>query len=80
MRTTLNLPPELLVQAKTVAARRRTTVTALVEAGLRRVLKEPEVQADFKLELPVFGGTPGLVSDIDLGSNRAMLDRCDEPS
>lgn len=36
MKTTLELPDELLIEAKTAAARRRTTLRALVESALRR--------------------------------------------
>ncbi len=36
MKTTLELPDALLVEAKTVAVRRRTTLRALVESALRR--------------------------------------------
>ena len=36
MKTTLDLPDALLIEAKQVAARRRTTLKAMVEHGLRR--------------------------------------------
>jgi hypothetical protein len=36
MKTTLELPDALLIEAKTTAARRRTTLRALVESALRR--------------------------------------------
>jgi hypothetical protein len=36
MKTTLDLPDELLIEAKAVAARRRTTLRAMVEHALRR--------------------------------------------
>ena len=36
MKTTLELPDALLIEAKTAAARRRTTLRALVESALRR--------------------------------------------
>lgn len=38
MKTTLDLPDDLLIEAKTVAARRRTTLKAIVENALRREL------------------------------------------
>ena len=41
MKTTLELPDELLTEAKAVAARRRTTLRALVEHALRRELSPP---------------------------------------
>ncbi|MEO5914004.1 MAG: hypothetical protein ABIS50_07200 [Luteolibacter sp.] len=36
MKTTLDLPDDLLIEAKAVAARRRTTLKAMVEHALRR--------------------------------------------
>lgn len=43
MKTTLDLPDDLLIEAKTLAARRRTTLRAVVETALRRELRpEPD--------------------------------------
>jgi hypothetical protein len=39
MKTTLDLPEDLLIEAKTVAAQRRTTLKAIVENALRRELR-----------------------------------------
>jgi hypothetical protein len=39
MKTTLDLPDDLLIEAKSLAARRRTTLRALVESALRRELR-----------------------------------------
>jgi hypothetical protein len=38
MKTTLELPDALLIEAKSAAARRRTTLRALMESALRREL------------------------------------------
>jgi hypothetical protein len=38
MKTTLELPDELLIEAKAVAARRRTSLKAVMEHALRREL------------------------------------------
>lgn len=38
MKTTLDLPDDLLIEAKTIAARQRTTLKAIVEHALRREL------------------------------------------
>lgn len=43
MKTTIDLPAELLHRAKAVAAQRKTTLKQLVQAGLERVLEENEV-------------------------------------
>ena len=41
MKTTLDLPDDLLIEAKATAARRRTTLKAIVEQALRRELQPP---------------------------------------
>lgn len=40
MRTTVDLPDELLEQTKIAAVKRRTSVKGLIVAGLRRILSE----------------------------------------
>ena len=42
MRTTIDLPDELAIQAKKAAAERRTTLRDLVVRGLRHILSESE--------------------------------------
>lgn len=39
MKTTLDLPEDLLIEAKTLAARRKTTLKAMVESALRREIR-----------------------------------------
>lgn len=39
MKTTLDLPDDLLIEAKTLAARRKTTLRAIVESALRREIR-----------------------------------------
>lgn len=39
MKTTLELPDDLLIEAKTLAARRKTTLKSIVESALRRELR-----------------------------------------
>ncbi len=39
MKTTLDLPDDLLIEAKTVAVRRKTTLRALVESALRHEIR-----------------------------------------
>jgi hypothetical protein len=58
MKTTLDLSDDLLIQAKTVAAHRRTTLRALVEHALRRELRpatEEQNPDPGKYELGPFG-------------------------
>ena len=40
MKTTLELPDDLLIEAKAVAVRRRTTLKAIIEHSLRREIGE----------------------------------------
>ena len=46
MKTTLNIDENVMRRLREEAARRGTTMSALVEAGLRRVLAEPEEAPD----------------------------------
>lgn len=49
MKTTLEIPKPLFDQAKRVAAREGTTLRALVEAGLRRELRQRQAGKAFVL-------------------------------
>ena len=77
MRTTLNIDDELLIEAKAQAARRRTTLTALVEQGLSLVISQPPSEPAKTVDLPVFKGKQGVHKGVDLTSNRSMFDACD---
>jgi len=59
MKTTIEIPDPLMAQARAVAARDHTTVRALVESGLRRVVTEAEQQhgrTGFQLRRASFRG------------------------
>ena len=45
MKTTIELPDELLVEAKAVAAKRRITLKAMIEHALKREIRFPETSA-----------------------------------
>ncbi|MGB6206005.1 hypothetical protein [Mycobacterium sp.] len=49
MKTTVNLPDELLRAAQEVARRERTTLRELIESGLRAVLKQRSGDSPFVL-------------------------------
>ena len=54
MKTTLDLPDDLLIEAKSVAARRHTTLKAMVEHALRREIQptlpdEPDITSESSL-------------------------------
>ena len=56
MKTTFEIAEPLLVEAKRVAARRKTTLRALIEEGLRRVIEEQGRDDPFHLRSVSFKG------------------------
>jgi hypothetical protein len=81
MKTTLNLNDELLASAKAMAAVQQSTLTRLIEEGLRlRLVMGTGARDHTKLQvpkLPVFKGKGGIQSGINPLSNRSMLDALD---
>lgn len=78
MRTTLDLNPDLLAEAKALAAREKLTLTRLIEEGLALRLRQPASTAGGRLPLPVHQGLGGLSPAVgDPRSNRALLDAAD---
>lgn len=63
MKTTVEVADALLRDARRVAARRGTTLRALIEAGLRQVLAEPKGETTFRLRRVTFKGR-GLQPDV----------------
>lgn len=75
MKTTLNLNDQLLADAKALAAQQRTSLTRLIEEGLRlRLHAKPSARAHERVRLPVFKGHGGLVDGVNPLSNKAMLE------
>lgn len=60
MKTTLELPDDLLIQAKQVAAQRRTTLKEIVTRSLRRELSQANTPASLPPESPFEIGALGL--------------------
>lgn len=56
MKTTIDISDSLAREARALAAREKTTLRALVEAGLREVLKRHRRAAEFRLRSASFGG------------------------
>ncbi len=56
MKTTVEISDALAEEAKALAARQQTTVRALIEAGLRHVLRERRRRARFRLRDASFRG------------------------
>lgn len=57
MKTTVEISDSLLVEARKVAAREGTTVRALMEEGLRRVVAERKRTVPFRLRKVSFNGS-----------------------
>lgn len=56
MKTTIDIPEPVLEETRKLADREGTTVKALVELGLRRVLAEKRATQAFKLRKVTFKG------------------------
>lgn len=82
MKTTLDMDDELLARAKALAARERTTLTALIEEGLRLRLQSRRRGSGRPAtpRLSVYQGRGGLAAGVDATSNRSMLDAADDDS
>ncbi|MCC5838832.1 MAG: hypothetical protein JJT96_01810 [Opitutales bacterium] len=85
MKTTLDLPDDLLIEAKTLAARRKTTLKSIVEQALRREIRppaemenpDPEKFEVGPLGLLVLRRRPG-AKPITHEDVRRLQDECDE--
>ncbi|NUQ95514.1 MAG: DUF2191 domain-containing protein [Streptomyces sp.] len=76
MRTTVDLPEDLIQQAKLRAARRRVTVSAVIEDALRASFARDVAAAQNIVNLPTYGAG-GLRPGVDLDNNAALLDLMD---
>jgi len=76
-RTTFRLDPELLAEAKSLAARQHRTLNSVMEEALRRLIAQAASQpsaAPFRLH--VHGGPGyGLAADVSIDDNAALLER-----
>lgn len=74
----MRLNETLLNQAKREAARRGTTLTALIEQGLRIALaRRPSETKRPTVKLPICTAGGGVVPGVDLDDSAAVLDRMD---
>jgi hypothetical protein len=78
MRTTVDLPDELLRQARQRAAREGITLTALLADGLRLRLAGTSPKSRRRQRLPVSTVGGGLQPWIDPSSNASLLDAADD--
>ena len=75
MRTTIRLDDALLEQAKREASRRKETLTALIEQGLRLMLAQSKpARRPARISLPVSRAAGGTLPGVDLNDNAALLD------
>ncbi len=56
MKTTVEIPDSLAEEAKAIARRENTTLRALIETGLRQVLRDRRSRRRFELRDASFGG------------------------
>ena len=56
MKTTVQIPDSLFEEARKLAQREQTTLKALVEEGLRRVITEHQREIRFRLRKATFTG------------------------
>lgn len=75
MKTTLDLNDQLLADAKALAIQQRTSLTRLIEEGLRLRLRAKAGSAKpRRVRLPAFKGRGGLVAGVNPLSNKALLE------
>ena len=83
MKTTLNIHDTLLIEAKALAVRQRSTLTRLIEEGLRMRLRTelaPPIKDRPPMPVfPVLKGKAGLAPGLSGLSTREMLDLLDTP-
>lgn len=78
MRTTVNLPDELVRRAKKIAAESRITLTALIEEGLHEAIARRKRRSRGEpLRLSTYGAK-GPLPGVDLDDSAALLDLMDD--
>ena len=75
MRTTLNLDDELVAEAKILAVRRRTTLTAVIEAALREAV-DAATRSETPIDLPTWRGGRQ-IGDFDLNDSSSVWEFLD---
>ena len=76
MRTTVRMEDGLLRRTKQIAARRNTTLTAILEQALREWLdRQRQSKRRPRVELPVSRSGGGLLPGVNLDDTADMLDR-----
>jgi plasmid stability protein len=78
MKTTLNIDDSVMQRLREEAARRGITMSALVEAGLRRVLAEPASSEASPTELPPLPSWNGGEELVDISDRDALYRAMEE--
>ena len=80
MRTTVRLEDSLLRQAKQEAVRRGTTLTRLIEQGLRLVLARSVRSVERPwVRVPVSSARGGTLPGVDLDDSATLLELLEHP-
>jgi hypothetical protein len=78
MRTTINLPDQLVLQAKKAALESNTTLTEIIANALREALtRRSRKNANKKKTRLITYGSGGTLPGIDLDNSAALLDIMD---
>jgi len=77
MKTTLDLRDDLLVRAKELAAKERTSLTKIIEKGLVLRFRRQRAFRGRLKELPRSRRSGGLRDRIDPASNRSLFEAAD---
>ena len=77
MRTTIDLPDELMRTAKQKAAEDNTTLREIFDRALRQYLAGPQPQKPFKLKLKPLPRNKMLISESMLESREKLFDFLD---
>ena len=77
MRTTINLPDELILRAKKAALEADTTLTEIIANALREVLAKPQRRTTRKKIKLITYGKGGVRPGVDLDDTSALLDLMD---
>ena len=74
MKTTVELPDDLLIEAKKFAVEIHTTLRALVEDGLRRVLSEGQPERRKRKRIKWVTSESGVPEALNVADRRQMME------
>ena len=77
MRTTVNLPDALILEARKVALESGTALTAIIASALREFLSKSSRKAPRKKFKIITSGKDGVFPGVDLSNTAALLDIMD---